>query len=531
MFYSLGVLLHETLTGKRPFDDLASPREVLNALQTRAAPSVGRLQNNTRLRLPADLVAIVDRALAFEPGKRYPTASALAEDLENLLRRRPVTARGGGRLYQMERFVSRHRIGSLTTLGILVLLAGFLVDRERQLRQIAWERDRAEAVTGFMHEMFSGAGSLPSRGNTVTVRELLDLGSERMIDDQALSPDSMASVLLALGRAYNALGLGQQALPLLEQAQLGMTDQASPLDQARVQIDIAAALDTAGWAASAIEADRKAMALLQQAGISDGDEWLALRVRLLRNQANVQDVPLQQTVVELEQIESELSARAAPPAELLFETRAALVALSRTGADAKAVEVFERAARMIETVADRQHYLYRLSISNQASLHLRQSDPEQAERLMIDLLGDSAAPEQPFSTIDATYRAAALDILGSALALQDRLTEAADIYRQALKLLSNNADPSTETLKARLVQLEILAGASNQPGQRQSMRLGGSTTSGIDGVLLTMEDGREEGLFRDQFRIDPTLGQFSQRSRARIGPEAEPAAASGSSSL
>lgn len=87
-----------------------------------------------------------------------------------------------------------------------------------------------------------------------------------------------------------------------------------------------------------------------------------------------------------------------------------------------------------------------------------------------------------------------------------------------------------EPRPTQLVQIEILAGASNQPGQRQSMRLGGSTTSGSDGVLLTMEDGREEGLFRDQFRIDPTLGQFSQRSRARIGPEAEPAAASGSSS-
>ncbi len=79
---------------------------------------------------------------------------------------------------------------------------------------------------------------------------------------------------------------------------------------------------------------------------------------------------------------------------------------------------------------------------------------------------------------------------------------------------------------ARLIEVEITAGASNQPGQRQLMRLGGD-----EGFLLVVEDGREEGLFRDQFRVDPTIGQFSQRSQPRVSPRDHPDPVSGSSSL
>lgn len=64
---------------------------------------------------------------------------------------------------------------------------------------------------------------------------------------------------------------------------------------------------------------------------------------------------------------------------------------------------------------------------------------------------------------------------------------------------------------SQLVQIEVTAGADNRPGQGQVMQSGD--------LRLIMEDAREERLFRDNFRIDPTVGQFSRLGRDRAGPD------------
>ncbi|TVS13808.1 MAG: serine/threonine protein kinase [Wenzhouxiangella sp.] len=543
--YSLGVVLYELLSGGRPFDELDDPRQRLDAVQNRPIPSLraqaAAVDGAPAGRIPADVAAIVHRALARTPGTRYPAARDLAADLERWLHKRPVDARGGGSLYRLQRFVSRHRAGvALSVIGA-ALLTLFLVEREQQLQRIAWERDRAEAVTDFMNEIFSGADSLPSRGNAVTVRELLDLGSDRLQTRAVYNPAVLGSIHQALGRAYNALGLGEQALPLLLQAEHELSDSASLIDQARIQADIAAALDSAGRAAQAIVADQQAIALLERSDQASADEILRLRVRKLRNHANVLDLPLDQIVRELEAITADLGGRGQGPDELLFEAQSALVAayvfqdraaealalataaravarelyaeddprrlrgrhvyatalmlsdpasaielfeslivdhqrligpsqrlanslgnlgvaLARAERAPEGIEVFARAAEMIESVADREHYLYRLSVSNQAALHLRQFEPETAERLIRDLLDESAMLSEPASGVDAAYKASAMDILGSALALQDRLDEAAEVYRRALTLVPADGDEHRtnlhDSLSRRLAAVE-----------------------------------------------------------------------------
>src|SRR5262245_56845675 len=82
--YALGALLYHLLAGEPPYgrgvgDVLAGPPPPLE----RRVPA-----------LPADLGAIVAKAMARAPERRYPTAVALAEDL---------------RRYQTGRLVSAHR--------------------------------------------------------------------------------------------------------------------------------------------------------------------------------------------------------------------------------------------------------------------------------------------------------------------------------------------------------------------------------------------------------------------------------------
>jgi serine/threonine protein kinase len=78
--FSMGILLHEMLTGHRLFRG-ASPTETM--MKIKSMPIVAPSQSNPAV--PAHLDDIVMRALQRTPADRYQTASALADDLEALL--------------------------------------------------------------------------------------------------------------------------------------------------------------------------------------------------------------------------------------------------------------------------------------------------------------------------------------------------------------------------------------------------------------------------------------------------------------
>lgn len=75
--YSLGVVLYELLTGKRPFEGDSPIAVALKHLQEEPVPP-----RQLDPRIPAWLDEVVMRAMAKRPADRFPTASAMAEALE-----------------------------------------------------------------------------------------------------------------------------------------------------------------------------------------------------------------------------------------------------------------------------------------------------------------------------------------------------------------------------------------------------------------------------------------------------------------
>ncbi len=118
--YSLGVLLYELLSGKRPFE--GKPSVVLSLLQTREPPPLAAQGAN----VPQDLETIVMKAMAKEPAARYATCRELAEDLRRWLDDLPIRARPLSAWEKGLRWTRRNPVISrlIAAVGV-VLIAGF----------------------------------------------------------------------------------------------------------------------------------------------------------------------------------------------------------------------------------------------------------------------------------------------------------------------------------------------------------------------------------------------------------------------
>jgi TolB-like protein len=81
--FSLGIVVYEMLSGRRPFDG-PSPLEIMAAIASeREAPPLSQIAAN----VPAELERIVEKALRKRRDERYQTAKDLALDLQALKRR------------------------------------------------------------------------------------------------------------------------------------------------------------------------------------------------------------------------------------------------------------------------------------------------------------------------------------------------------------------------------------------------------------------------------------------------------------
>ena len=116
--YALGVVLYELITGRVPFQG-DSTMEVLRAVTSDEPVRPRRLQP----RLPRDLEAITLHCLEKEPGRRYSSALALAEDLHRFQEGKHVVARPVGAAARLARACRRR---PLITLLVTLLAASLL---------------------------------------------------------------------------------------------------------------------------------------------------------------------------------------------------------------------------------------------------------------------------------------------------------------------------------------------------------------------------------------------------------------------
>lgn len=89
--YSLGLLLYELLTGQRPYTLARTSAAALEeAIMSARVQRPSEAANDKALR--GDLDTLVMKALQREPGQRYASAEAMAQDIERHLASQPILA-------------------------------------------------------------------------------------------------------------------------------------------------------------------------------------------------------------------------------------------------------------------------------------------------------------------------------------------------------------------------------------------------------------------------------------------------------
>ena len=107
-------------------------------------------------------------------------------------------------------------IASLAVLTVVASVAAYLANHQSNIARV--QATTAQRTTDFMVNLFTIANPEESRGETVTVREILDRGVTEMRSSLSGEDDVRANLLRSMGRAYNGLGLYPKAQPLLREA-------------------------------------------------------------------------------------------------------------------------------------------------------------------------------------------------------------------------------------------------------------------------------------------------------------------------
>lgn len=240
--FSAGVVLVELCSGGYPFSQSSSflayverargdakPHEPGALVTELAAQARGTSLSALRHQLKGDLGSILLKSLAGDPGERYPTVSALREDLIRYRDGRPVQAKPATLAYRATKFLGRNHWKVATAAVFVLGLSAATAFSSYQARVAGQQGRRAERINAFMNDMLGAANpswynSLKKKGPNVTLLDVLEEMRGRIGLQFKDDPAAEVQLRRTIGKMYGVLGKHEEAQ---EQLQIALQRQLS----------------------------------------------------------------------------------------------------------------------------------------------------------------------------------------------------------------------------------------------------------------------------------------------------------------
>ncbi|MCB0719929.1 MAG: serine/threonine protein kinase [Bacteroidetes bacterium] len=221
--YSLGVLLFELLTDKKPYDLTGkTAAQIERIVCEEIPPSPSRVRDTSGgLRRDIDLIAMT--AMEKDPAFRYQGAAELADDVRRYMGGFPIRARPPRALYRSRRFVSRHKTAvasaAITLLALSLLIWNYTIRLKDALTlaessavEANLQLQRAEAVRGFLDRLLRAPNPRwyvdgEAKGPNTPIKLVLDEAAARIDSEFAGQLDIRADLHNIIGDTYQSLGL------------------------------------------------------------------------------------------------------------------------------------------------------------------------------------------------------------------------------------------------------------------------------------------------------------------------------------
>jgi serine/threonine-protein kinase len=217
--HALGAILYECVSGRPPFEG-ATVLDVLLQIATQDPPFL----KDGGPGAPTDLAVICHKCLAKDPDRRYPTAQALADDLDNLLGDRPISARPVGQMERFQLWRRRNKVlANLAATLVAVMLVGFatvtyLYLKERaEFQRAETQRQMANDFAHISNETLEDVTDRIVENRTLVDAGLHDLRQEllegvvRLNEQIAARTGDDPVTQAARGRAFNTLAVIRNA--------------------------------------------------------------------------------------------------------------------------------------------------------------------------------------------------------------------------------------------------------------------------------------------------------------------------------
>ena len=505
--FSLGILLYELVTGKRPFDvpAEASPGPRAAAFD-RDPPRPSGARKNT------DLDVLVLTALRVDPARRYGSIEALIRDLEHYRNGEALDARADAVGYRLAKFSRRHwrpLAAAAAMITVIIGLVGFYTVRLSTARDSAvLQATRAERTRELLLGLFTGGDTSAAPAEDLRVLTLLNRGVQEA-DAIRGEPAVQADMHATLGTIYGRLGDFARADGLLRKAldeRVRLSGAGSP-DVADVELRLALLRSDQAQFDEAERFARQGLESLQKLGPPAAAQVAKAYTTLgevLTERGRYPDA-----ITTLEEASRLQSAAGDDNADYARTLRQLFNANFYAGNYDVADEVGRRVLAMTRRISGDRHALVADDLINLGAIQSERGKYPEAEAFYRDALAITEA----WHGKDSPQTGSALTMLGRSLVYQKRFDEARVLLQRALDIQERVFGPDHPRVASAINDLGNIAVQSGRLDEAETAftRMGdiyrkahggkhflvATANSNLGGVFLAKKDyHRAESLYR-----------------------------------